>query len=222
VKWASCDPTLGDDETVAEDGAPGIGGGAGKIQGSLRSLRSVEMTKFRWALEAARVRPGLILSRMDVERARAFLLTLPHVVETMQWGDNLVFWVGDKAIGGKMFCLLNLDAGAHGVVSYSAGPERFAELVEQEGIVPAPYMARIHWAAVERWDVLRNAEWESELRAAHDITLAKLPKGVREVLAMSERARAKVIAERRKVLATRKKAGPQKRKSKGGAGTKSS
>ncbi len=72
---------------------------------------------------------------MDVERVRTFLLALPHVVETMQWGDNLVFWVGDKAIGGKMFCLLNLDAGEHGVISYSAGPERFAELVEQEGIV---------------------------------------------------------------------------------------
>jgi predicted DNA-binding protein (MmcQ/YjbR family) len=158
---------------------------------------------------------------MDVERARGFLMGLPHVVETMQWGDNLVFWVGDKAIGGKMFCLLNLDAGAHGVVSYSAGPERFAELVEQEGMVPAPYMARIHWVAAERWDVLRNAEWERELRAAHAITLGKLPKGVCAVLAMPERARAKVIAERRKVLAERKKAGPQK-KSKGGVGTKSS
>ncbi len=149
---------------------------------------------------------GLILSRMDVERARAFLLGLPPAVETMQWGDNLVFWVGDKAIGGKMFCLLNLDAGAQGVVSYSAGPERFAELVEQEGIVPAPYMARIHWVAVERWDVLRNAEWESELRAAHEITLTKLPKGVREVLAMPERARARLIAERRTLLAKRAEA----------------
>ena len=142
-------------------------------------------------------------SRMDVERARAFLLGLPHAVETMQWGDNLVFWVGDKAIGGKMFCLLNLDAGEHGVVSYAAGPERYAELVEREGMVPAPYMARIYWVAVERWDALRNVEWESELRAAHAITLAKLPKGVREVLAMPERARAKLIVERRKVLAKR-------------------
>jgi hypothetical protein len=68
---------------------------------------------------------------------------------------------------------------------------------------------------VDRWDVLRNAEWENELRAAHEITLAKLPKGVREVLALPERARAKLIAERSKLLAQRKK-------SKRGAGTKSS
>ena len=138
---------------------------------------------------------------MDVETARAFLLTLPHAVEAMQWGDNLLFWVGDKVIGGKMFCMLNLDAGGHGVISYSAGPERYAELVEREGIGPAPYMARIHWVAVERWGALRNAEWQEELQAAHAITLAKLPKRVLQVLAMPERARAKLIAERRKVLA---------------------
>jgi predicted DNA-binding protein (MmcQ/YjbR family) len=140
---------------------------------------------------------------MDVERVRAFLLTLPHVVETMQWGDNLVFWVGDKAIGGKMFCLLDLDAGTHGVISYSAGPERYAELLERDGVSPAPYMARIYWVAVERWSALRSAEWESELSAAHAITLAKLPKKTRDALAMPERARAKLIADQRKLLAKR-------------------
>jgi predicted DNA-binding protein (MmcQ/YjbR family) len=144
-----------------------------------------------------------ILGRMDAERAREFLLGLPHVVETQQWGDNLVFWVGDKAIGGKMFALLDLSGGGHGVVSYSAGPERFAELVERDGLIPAPYMARIHWVAAERWDALRNLEWEEELRAAHGITLAKLPKGVLAVLAMPEKQRKALIVERRKVLAAR-------------------
>ena len=143
---------------------------------------------------------------MDVERARKFLLSLPHVVETVQWGDNLVFWVGDKAIGGKMFALLNLDGGGpdgegHGVVSYAAGPERFAELVEFDGLKPAPYFARVFWVAAERWGALRDREWEAELAAAHTITLEKLPKRTRDVLAMPERERAKVIAGRRKVLA---------------------
>jgi hypothetical protein len=67
-------------------------------------------------------------------------------------------------------------------------------------------MARIHWVAVERWSVLRNTEWESELRAAHEITLSKLPKGVREVLVMPERARGKLITERRKLLVKRAEA----------------
>jgi predicted DNA-binding protein (MmcQ/YjbR family) len=134
---------------------------------------------------------------MDAERARAFLLTLPHVVETQQWGDNLVFWVGDKAIGGKMFCLVNLGADSKGVVSYSAGPERYAELLERDGLLPAPYMARIHWIAAERWSAFRNAEWESELRAAHAITFAKMPKRVHATLALPVAARAKLIREKR-------------------------
>ena len=141
---------------------------------------------------------------MDAESARAFLLKLPHVVETQQWGNNLVFWIGDKAIGGKMFALVDLDAGlSKGVAMYSAGPERFAELVEIEGMMPAPYFARIHWVAAERWGVLRNSEWEEELRAAHAIMHAKLPKGVLEALALPERKRKVLIAERRKLLAAR-------------------
>ena len=119
---------------------------------------------------------------MDAERTRAFLLTLPHVAETLQWGDNLVFWVGDKSIGGKMFALINLSADSHGVISFAAGPERFAELVEVENLKPAPYFARAHWVAAERWDALRTAEWQSELRNAHAIIFAKLPKRMQETL----------------------------------------
>jgi len=92
-----------------------------------------------------------------------------------------VFWVGDKAIGGKMFALIDLSGGlAHGVGMFSAGPERFAELVEH---------------------ALRNTEWEEGWVAAHQITLNKLPKRVRETLAMPAKAQAKLLADRRTVLA---------------------
>jgi len=139
---------------------------------------------------------------MDAERAREFLLKLPHVCETKQWGENLVFWTGDKAIGGKMFCLLNLDAGG-GVISFAAGSERFYELVERDGLLPAPYMARIFWVAAEGWSALRNAEWEELLRAAHEITYDKLPKRVKETLDLPTRAREKLIRERRTLLEKR-------------------
>ena len=145
---------------------------------------------------------------MDAERLRAYLLTLPHVAETMQWGANLVFWVGDKAIGGKVFALINLDeppgpaAGMpHLLLSYAVGPERYAELLERDGLVPAPYMARIHWVAAERWDVFSDAEWQRELRAAYEITLAKLPKKVRATLALPAVQQRRLIAEARRKLA---------------------
>jgi predicted DNA-binding protein (MmcQ/YjbR family) len=140
---------------------------------------------------------------MDAERIRAYLLTLPHAVETMQWGANLVFWTGDKAIGGKMFALINLDGDGRAVISYAAGPERYSELLEIEGIIPAPYMARIYWVAVERWDVFRKTEWERELHAAHAITLNKLPPRTRAVLARPATQQKRLIADRRKLLAAR-------------------
>ncbi|HEY4011032.1 MAG TPA: MmcQ/YjbR family DNA-binding protein [Acidobacteriaceae bacterium] len=119
---------------------------------------------------------------MDAERARALLLTLPHVAETLQWGDNLVFWVGDKSVGGKMFALINLSADSHGVISFAAGPERFSELVEMETFYPAPYLARAHWVATRDWNALRPAEWQAEFSNAHAVILAKLPKRTRDAL----------------------------------------
>jgi predicted DNA-binding protein (MmcQ/YjbR family) len=142
---------------------------------------------------------------MDSESTRAFLLRLPLVEETLQWGNNLVFWVGDKAIGGKMFALLNLDADSNGVLSFAAGPEGAAELLEIDGIFPAPYLARAHWVAMERWNALRTSELEARLRAARDIVEAKLPKRTRDVLAMPVGERRKLIAARKKELTTRGK-----------------
>ena len=133
---------------------------------------------------------------MNVERARAFLLTLPHVTETMQWGDNLVFWLGDKALGGKMFVLINLSRDDKPVVSYAAGAERFAILVEQEDIVPAPYFARIFWVAARSWSAHREAIWQQEFRAAHSLTLAKLPPKTRALLVLPAAQRKRLIAER--------------------------
>ena len=148
---------------------------------------------------------------MNAERARTFLLTLPHVVETQQWGDNLVFWVGDKAVGGKMFCLLDLSAQVHGVASFAAGPERFAELVEQKGLRPAPYLARPFWVSAEQWDALRDRAWEAEFRAAHAVIHAKLPARTRAVLDLPARERDELACERRKILAAKGEAGRRSR-----------
>jgi predicted DNA-binding protein (MmcQ/YjbR family) len=140
---------------------------------------------------------------MDAEQVREYLLQLPYVAETMQWGANLVFWVGDKAIGGKMFALLNLDDDQQGVLSFAAGPERYAELLEAEGVYPAPYLARAHWVAIRHWGVLRSSELEELLKSGHGLVYAKLPKKTRDVLAMPPAAQRKLLKERKKSLAAR-------------------
>ena len=150
---------------------------------------------------------------MNVDRAREFLLKLPHVVEAEQFG-GLVFWVGDKALGGKMFVMVNPESGAGKPISYPAGEEHFHELCEQEGIVPAPYLARIFWVSAERWDVLRNSQWEYELRAAHALTLAKLPPKTRAALELPAAELKKLLKERRALLAAREAAAKSARAAK--------
>lgn len=141
---------------------------------------------------------------MDAEQVREALLKLPHVEETMQWGANLVFWVGDKTVGGRMFALVNLDEDGKGVISFHAGPERYADLLEIDGVIPAPYMARIFWVALTRWDAIPGRELLSLLAQARDLVYAKLPKRTKEVLAMPPAARKKLIAKRKELLTSRK------------------
>lgn len=142
---------------------------------------------------------------MDNERIRELCMALPHVIEKIGWGHHLVYWVGDRDIGGKMFAMTHLDGTGTGVVWFHAGEERFHELVETEGIIPAPYMARAFWVTVERWDVLRPRELEGELRRAHALVYEKLPKRTQAVLAMPEKERTKLIRERKKREKAKKK-----------------
>ncbi len=138
------------------------------------------------------------------------MLKLPHVTEAEQWG-GLLYWVGDKAIGGRTCVMLNIEPGMGNAASFPAGPERFAELCEIDGVIPAPYMARNFWVAVERWDALRDREWEREFTAAHALTFAKLPPGTKKILALPKAEQKRVVAERRKLLAAKEAA----KKSKG-------
>jgi predicted DNA-binding protein (MmcQ/YjbR family) len=142
---------------------------------------------------------------MDNERIRDICLALPHARETLNWGQVLVYWVGDREIGGKMFALTNADGGEDVVLSFHCGAERYYELLEREGICPAPHLARAHWVAVERWDALRAREYEEELSRAHALIYEKLPKKTKVVLALPEKERAKAIRERKKLLAEKAK-----------------
>src|SRR4029453_13095978 len=111
------------------------------------------------------------------ESVREYCLSFPHATERVQWGNDLLF-----CIGGKMFAVAALEA-SHGVqLSFKCTPENFAELVEGEGIIPAPYMARHHWVGLERFDSLSDRELKPLLTNAYQLTLEKLPKKLRAQL----------------------------------------
>jgi predicted DNA-binding protein (MmcQ/YjbR family) len=142
---------------------------------------------------------------MDNERTRAICLALPHVAETVNWGHHLVYWAGDRDIGGKMFASTDLDGLGEGVLAFHCGADRFHELLEKDGIRPTPYSAKFYWVTLERWDALRPREIEEELKRAYALIVEKLPKRTKAVLALPEKERAKAIRERKKLLADRAK-----------------
>jgi predicted DNA-binding protein (MmcQ/YjbR family) len=117
---------------------------------------------------------------MSVERVDAFCRTFPGVTSDLKWGDNLVY-----SVGGKMFVLVDLELPYR--TSFKCDPEDFAELVEREGIVPAPYLARAGWVMVESLDeVMDWSELSRRLREAYRLVRAKLPRGLRAELEAAE------------------------------------
>jgi predicted DNA-binding protein (MmcQ/YjbR family) len=108
---------------------------------------------------------------MNIEWVRRYCIGLPHTTEQIQWGHDLVF-----KIGGKMYAAGPVDGRWDVCLSFKAGPEEFAELCERPGIIPAPYMARAQWVALQNWDALTVPELRRLLRGSYDMVLTKLPK----------------------------------------------
>ena len=117
---------------------------------------------------------------MDIEQIQKFCLSLPHVTERIQRGNDLLFCIGDK-----MFAVAGLDPKYDTKLSFKCTPEKFAELVEHEGIVPAPYVARYHWIALQDLNALPARELKELLKTAYQLIHDKLPAKVRKQLASS-------------------------------------
>ncbi len=110
---------------------------------------------------------------MDVEWLRKICLAFPGATEQIQWGNDLLFKVGEPA----PVCL-----------SFKASPENFAELTERVDIIPAPYLARAQWVALQTRDALPADELARLLRESYDMVFAKLPKKARDAASDSKRA----------------------------------
>jgi predicted DNA-binding protein (MmcQ/YjbR family) len=113
---------------------------------------------------------------MDVDWLREVCLAFPGATEQIQWGNDLLF-----KVGGKMFAATPLEP-APVCLSFKASPENFAELTERPNIIPAPYLARAQWLALQSRDALPEAELAQLLRESYDLVAAKLPKNIRNSL----------------------------------------
>lgn len=138
---------------------------------------------------------------MNIDWIREVCLSFPGAAEQIQWGDDLLF-----KVGGKMFAATPL-VPAPVCLSFKASSENFAELTERPNVIPAPYLARAQWVALETRDALSAQELAGLLRESYDLVLAKLPKKTREGLS------AAVLIEQRQKKATLRGGKATRRKS---------
>jgi predicted DNA-binding protein (MmcQ/YjbR family) len=111
---------------------------------------------------------------MDIEWLRKLCLSFPHTTEQIQWGDDLLF-----KVHGKMFAITPLEPAAV-CLAFKCSDEEFVELTERPNIIPAPYLARAKWVALEKRDAIAPAELAQLLRTSYELVLAKLPKNLKQ------------------------------------------
>jgi len=113
---------------------------------------------------------------IDIDWLRSICLPLPGATEQIQWGNDLLF-----KVGGKMFAIAPLEP-APVCLTFKCSDESFAELTERPKIIPAPYLARAKWVALESPDAMTRGELSELLRTSYELVFAKLPKRAQEEL----------------------------------------
>lgn len=107
---------------------------------------------------------------MKAAGLRKIASALPGATEQIQWEKDRVF-----KIGGKMFACSGLEPDS--LFSFKVEDERFLELSDLPGVVPAPYLARAKWVQIDpRECELTDPDIESLIKRSYELVLAKLPK----------------------------------------------
>jgi predicted DNA-binding protein (MmcQ/YjbR family) len=107
----------------------------------------------------------------DADHIRTLCLSLPDATEDMPWGDDLCF-----KVRGKIFTGMVLSDGRFPRITLKCAPETFHELLEIDGITPAPYVGRYKWVMLANSDILPPAELEALIRQSYEMVAAKAPK----------------------------------------------
>ena len=113
---------------------------------------------------------------MNIEQLRKFCLAFPGATEDVKWGNDLCF-----SVGAKMFTVTSADS-SDGGVSLKTTPEKFAELTERPGIIPAHYVARYHWITIEDQKAVAASELKDLIRESYQLVFDKLPAKARKAI----------------------------------------
>jgi len=113
-------------------------------------------------------------STINIDWIRSYCLSFPNATEDIQWGNDLLF-----RIAGKIFAGIDLNSSN---LSFKCSPDEFSELIEKDGIIPAPYTARYQWVCVQELRTLRKSEIERLIRQSYEMVYDKLPQKIKAKL----------------------------------------
>lgn len=121
---------------------------------------------------AGKQRSGLTAAQLETLCGR-----WPGVTRDIKWGADLVF-----SVGGKMFVVTPSDGSEGGRLSFKVADDRFLELTDQPGIVPAPYMARSRWVSVTEPRRFSTGEMAGFVLDSYTLVRARLTKKLQAAL----------------------------------------
>ena len=108
---------------------------------------------------------------MNFESLRKYCGTLPGTTRDIKWGADECY-----SVGGKMYAVFGIERGKPANVGFKCDPERFLELTDQQGIIPAPYLARAHWVQVQDPKALADTGARELVARSHALIFTKLTK----------------------------------------------
>ena len=115
---------------------------------------------------------------LDEKQLDAFCAAWPGVTRSIKWEVDLVY-----SVGGKMFVVMCTLGPERGRFSFKVDTDRFLELTEQPGMMPAPYMARAFWVSVTEPERFATAELQAFVKRSYELVRANLPKKTQAALA---------------------------------------
>src|SRR5579872_4161106 len=104
---------------------------------------------------------------MNLDSIRKRCLSFPGATERLQWEDELCF-----KVRGKIFAMVSLSSVPQRLI-FKCDPEQFLELIENEGVVPAPYVGRYKWVMLESLEALPGSEIDRCIRKSHAMVSSK-------------------------------------------------
>lgn len=115
------------------------------------------------------------MKRADFDK---FCGALKGTTNVIQWGDASVW-----KIGGKIFAICShWGEGDDDKINFKCTDLTYTILCEQDGIIPAPYLARAKWVQVTARDAMSDEDIKSYIKQAYSIISAKLTRAVRKEL----------------------------------------